>query len=160
MMTVSSVFADDEGGRGEYGEGLGSVAVGLLGVGAVYVVIRRSVYLYGTWDGADPEIKKRVRRVYAKVRTPLLHIHQISLVVATIAGIAHGLLIGSEGAITFYSGWIAAIVMALSSISGFILWRRMKPIMKSSKLFLPIRIFHRQWLMTFILGVFLIIHVA
>jgi hypothetical protein len=164
LFTITAV-ADEHGEFGEEGEGgiagaLGSFAVFLLGVGFIYVVTRRSFVYSKYLDAEFDHVKENIRNIYKRFRKPLLNLHSIILIVATVVAGIHGvLLMDGEGA-NILAGWGAFAAMVLLSISGIIIYFRFRPIweFRSSKGML--KLVHRQWLFTIIGAILLLIHVA
>ena len=75
-------------------------------------------------------------------------------------GTIHGLIVLVRNPIQADLGWLAIIVMIASSISGFIMWQKIKPIWNVKDIRDIIRASHRQWILTGILVFVLFLHVA
>ena len=102
-------------------------------------------------------LRENIRILYKQFRSPLLLIHNFSMIAATILGIIHGIVMGIEEEAAIF-GWIAAISMIILSFSGFVIWFKLKPIWSNRESRKFIRFLHRQWLFSGIFCVFLFIH--
>lgn len=150
----------DEGGEGGFAGALGSLAVFLLAVGFIYVVSRRSFVYSKYLDAEFDHVKETIRNTYKRYRKPLLNLHSIILIVATVVAGIHGiLLMDGEGA-NVLAGWAAFGTMVLLSISGIIIYFRFKPIWEFRNSKGLLKLVHRQWLFTIIGAILLLIHVA
>ena len=148
---------DDEN---EFGEKFGVAAMGLLGVGSVYIFLRRIVLWYPKLPNSNEDAAKSMKRLFARFRPQLMLLHQSFMILATISAIIHGLTVEREFESREIFGWAAAITMAIISTLGMLMWRQLRPFLRKVDLFTPIRFVHRQWILSVILLIFLTIHLA
>ncbi|MHA2100065.1 MAG: hypothetical protein ACW99A_15425 [Candidatus Kariarchaeaceae archaeon] len=149
---------DENDDESEFGEKLGVGAIGLLGVGGVYIFVRRGVILFGNYRPPNDDLVKSMKRLFAKFRPQLLMLHQIFMVLATIAAIIHGLTVTREFESREIFGWAAAITMSVISILGMLMWKQLRPFLKKIDMFTPIRFIHRQLILSVLLLIFLAFH--
>ena len=154
--------ADDDEGEDEYefGEKFGVAAMGLLGVGSVYIFIRRIVNWYPRLSGSNPEAAKSMKKLFARFRPQLMLLHQVFMILATVSAVIHGLTVEREFETREVFGWAAAITMILISTLGMLMWRQLRPFLRKVDLFTPIRFIHKQWILSVFLIIFLVIHLA
>ena len=159
---ITFVSADDDGGEdeNEFGEKFGVAAIGLLGVGSVYIFIRRIVNWYPRISGSNPEAAKSMKRLFARFGPQLMIVHQVFMILATISAVIHGLTVEREFESRELFGWAAAITMMLISTFGMLMWRQLRPFLRKVDLFTPIRFIHKQWILSVFLVIFLAIHLA
>ena len=149
---------EDEGN--EFGEKFGVAAIGLLGVGSVYIFLRRIVLWYPKLSNSNEDAAKSMKRLFARFRPQLMLLHQAFMILATISAIIHGLIVEREFESREIFGWAAAIKMILISTLGMLMWRQLRPFLRKIDLFTPIRFIHRQWILSVLLVIFLIIHLV
>ena len=82
------------------------------------------------------------------------------MIIATVLGVIHGIIVGLGEIGIGVSGWIAAGSMIILSISGLIIWVRFRPIWNYRKQRTTIRFLHQQWLFTGIMLIALLLHVS
>ncbi len=144
------------------GKGLGYFTAGLLVIGFLYVLVTRSYVLIRKYINKEeyPEIVKMSHEYYSQYRKPLFYIHVSINTVAIVFGTLHGLLVLIKNQIQAYLGWLAIIIMIASSLSGYIMWLKIRPIWDSKDIRSVIRASHRQWILSGLLIFVLLIHVA
>lgn len=144
------------------GKGLGYFTAGLLVIGFLYVLLTRSYILIRKYVNKKeyPEVVTLAQLYYSQYRKPLFYIHVSINTVAIVFGTIHGLLVLVKNQLQAYVGWLAILIMIASSLSGFIMWLKIRPIWDSKDIRSMIRASHRQWILTFLLIFVLIIHVA
>jgi len=146
----------------EIGKGLGVFTAGFLVVGFSYVILTRSYILIRKYVDKKlyPEIITASQEIYSKYRKPLFYLHVSINTIAIVFGTLHGLLVLIRNRIQAYLGWLAILIMIASSLSGFIMWLKIRPIWDSKDIRSMIRASHRQWILSFLLVFVLVIHVA
>ena len=166
LITVVSVSADSGSEPSRtllqtIGKGLGEVTAGFLVLGFSYVILNRSYVLIRTYikKEENPDLIKQVQEVYAQYRKPIFYIHVSINTLAIIVAIIHGSMVLIRNQLQADLDWLAVIVMIASSVSGFIMWLRIRPIWDSKDIRVIIRASHRQWVFTTILVVDLFFHV-
>lgn len=127
-------------------------------MGSVYLVFRRGVLWYGNFNTKQEDLAKSMKRLFMQFRPYLLMIHKIFMILATIAAFIHGFTLEREVATNSLFGWVAAIIMAVLSTLGILMWTQLRPILKKIDMYIPIRFIHRQWILSVILAIFLGIH--
>ena len=166
LLSTSLVSADDDDERendpDEIGEKMGTVALVTVSIGGLYVLLRR-VYI-GSKMVLDKEeykaLLKQIKTVYQKSRYPLLLIHYLTMIIATITAGIHGLyLLDDDLAVTIF-GAISVFAMVILSISGILIWRKFNPIWKYRESRTALRYVHRQWLFSGIFLAGLLLHFA
>lgn len=158
---ITTVTAEHEDDDEDQGENLGVVALGLLGIGAWYVIVRRTYSLINSLDKEKyADLHEKNRQIYRRIRKPLLLIHNWTMGISTIVGGIHGVLMfdGFDDE-SFLSGTIALIIMALISILGMIMFFRFKPLWEDKRTKKLIRFIHRQWILSVFLIIAIIIHI-
>ena len=119
-----------------------------------YVLIRKYVD-----KETNKEIIQLTQEFYSKYRKPLFYVHASINTIAIFFGILHGLTVLIRNQLQAYLGWLAIIIMIASSISGFIMWQKIRPIWDNKDIRSIIRDSHRQWNLTGILVFVLFLHV-
>lgn len=163
ILVIVSADDDDEGeedDENEFGKKFGVAAMGLLGVGSIYIFIRRIVLWYPKISGSNPEVAKSMKRLFARFRPQLMLLHQVFMVLATGSALIHGLTVEREFESREIFGWAAAITMIIISTLGMLMWRQLRPFLKKIDLFTPIRFIHKQWILSVFLLIFLILHLG
>lgn len=159
---TNRVAAEHEGGLfGEDGvKKFGNFALIFMGIGSTYIVLKRS-YVYSkrylVSEKYQP-LKKNIANFYKKTKGPMLTIHNITMIIATIFAVIHGIFLGDDFEAIGITGWIAAILMIILSMSGITIWAKFKPIWdyKSHRTYL--RFIHRQWLFSGLMIIALLMH--
>ena len=144
------------------GKGLGVFTTFLLVIGFGYVLLNRGYVLLRTQlpkTESHQIILDSAKEFYSKYRKPAFYIHVSINTIAIIFGILHGLTVLIRSELQAYLGWLAVIVMMISSLSGYIMWLKIRPIWDSKDIRSVIRASHRQWILTFILVSILFLHV-
>lgn len=164
LSSIMLVLADNdgyEGGFGEFGKGLGSFAVGMLLLGSSYVIFRRG-YVLAKKVGLteDKNYGNYIKEAYKQLRGPMMIVHLFTNIAATVFGALHGLSMTRYTQLTYYSGWIAVIAMAVLSISGIIIYFKFRPFWKYRESRTFIRFLHRQWIISVILVFSVVLHLA
>ncbi len=159
-LIILPVAAEDDGGENEFGQGFGSVSIGLLWIGAIYVVVRRLYTAIKTYDLLEEDMQKKAKDIFFRIRPYLYTIHAWALIASTIFAVVHGLFLLNELQFVQITGIIAALAMVLSSISGFLIWRKVRVIWSNKEARTLVRTSHKQWTLTIILLVFLFIHLG
>lgn len=146
----------------EIGKGLGVFTAGLLVIGFLYVILTRGyIFIRKYVDKKTyPEIIQLSQELYAKYRKPLFYVHVTVNTSAIIFGTIHGLTVLIRNPIQADLGWLAIIIMIASSVSGFIMWHKIRPIWDVKDVRALIRASHRQWILTGLLIFVLFLHVA
>jgi len=153
--------ADDEGGilGGDFAKNLGSGAVGFLGIGAIYIIAKRiNIYSRKYLTDDYKELKDTIQKLFSNFRSPLLSIHNIAMILATILAVLHGIGVGYENNSVTIFGWLSAGAMIILSLSGILVWSKLRPIWDSREQRKLVKFVHRQWLFSIILVVGLILH--
>lgn len=153
---------DDEGGiLGEDGvKEFGNWSLIFMGIGSTYIVIRRT-YVYSKRylnDEAYKPVKEKIANFYKKSKGPMLTIHNTTMIIATIFALIHGIFLGDDFEAIGLSGWLAAILMVILSLSGLIIWARFRPIWDYRTSRTQLRFIHQQWLFSGIMVVALVFH--
>ncbi len=166
ILSIHQVKADEdedeEDDAEDIGKNLGTAAIGLLSIGFSYIFLRRS-YVYSRKYLSDEdhgELKQIIKTIHKKLRSPLLILHNATMIIATVLGVIHGIIVGLGEIGIGVSGWIAAGSMIILSISGLIIWVRFRPIWNYRKQRTTIRFLHQQWLFTGIMLIALLLHVS
>ncbi len=167
FLYITGTIAEDDGGfKGgegieDIGKGFGSLAIAMLGIGAIYVVLRRGYLLAKKYElTKNPEFGEQIVTLYKTLRGPTMFVHMITNIAATLFAIIHGIMATEYTQITFYSGWIAVIMMVILSISGSVIYFKFKPFWKYRESRTFIRFLHRQWIFSVILAIAVLIHLA
>ncbi len=165
LLSTSLVSADDddrESDGDEIAEKMGTVAIVATVIGAAYVLLRRifigsKMYL----DKEEhKEILKQIKFVYQKLRYPLLLVHYLTMIIATIAAAIHGYFLLADDLFVTIFGTISVLAMVILSISGIFIWRKFNPIWKYRESRTVLRYVHRQWLFSGIFIAGLLLHFA
>lgn len=143
------------------GKGLGEVTAGLLVIGFSYVILNRFYVLIRTYVSKEenPDLIKQVQEFYTQYRKPIFLIHVSINTFAIIVAIIHGSLVLIRNPLQADLGWLAVIIMVASSVSGYIMWLKIRPLWDSKDIRTLIRASHRQWLFTIALVTVLFFHV-
>lgn len=113
------------------------------------------------WQEPDYDrLLKQTRTVYMKLRIPTFLVHTLISLVATVIAVVHGLTVEQEGDFIFYTGWAAAVMMGIISITGLVMWRKYWPLWTTLETRKIVSFVHRQWLFTGLLGLFLFLHLV
>jgi len=161
LLLAIPVAAEESGleGVNEFPKALGSFALFLLAAGSAYVILRRLFVWSRNWQ--EEEIKNQIMTYYKQFRKPLLLFHNIIMVVATIVGGIHGLLLlNSEYRVAVYSGVAAVVVMLILCASGIFMFFKFRPVWTKDATKGLVKYVHRQWLFSGILIITLLIHLA
>lgn len=145
----------------EFSKLLGTFTVGLLTIGFLYVLLTRCYVLIRKYVDKEynPLIIETSRQIYSNFRKPMFYIHVTINIIAIFFGIAHGLAVEVKSELQANLGWLAVIIMIVLSVSGFIMWLKIKPIWNNKEIRSLIRTSHRQWILSFSLIIILLIHV-
>ncbi|MCE7737382.1 MAG: PepSY domain-containing protein [Candidatus Heimdallarchaeota archaeon] len=139
---------------------LGNLSLILMGIGSTYILLRRS-YVYSkrylVIEKYQP-LKKNIANFYRKSKGPMLTLHNITMVIATIFAVIHGIFLEDDFKAIGITGWIAAILMIVLSISGLIIWAKFRPIWEFRTARTHLRFVHQQWLFSGIMVIPLILH--
>ena len=142
------------------GEKFGTVAISFTGLGALYVLLKR--FYLGSKLVLKTEEQKdqldKIKNFYKKFRLPVLQLHYISLIIATVAASIHGFFLFGEDTVVSIFGSIAVLTMIMLSTAGIIIWRKFKRIWNHRESRTVIRYVHRQWLFTIIFLTALLFH--
>jgi hypothetical protein len=153
---------DDEGGVfGEDGsKELGYFAILLMIIGSGYILLKRTYVYSRRYLSKDeyPQLRNFIKETYSKLKSPFLNLHNVTMFLATLAAVIHGLVLGEAGEAIGISGWIAAIFMIVLSLSGAIIWLRFRPIWTYRTSRTHIRFIHQQWLFSGLMVLALIFH--
>lgn len=171
VMGVNAQRESDGGGReheGGFAGALGGFAVALLWVGAIYVVAAMiNNYLKKLADKGPsqyPEVDEAVivyRNLWKEFRSRLLVLHNVAMLAACIVGLIHGiLLLNRTSTGLLVTGAIAEGIMVLLSVFGAILFYRLRPIWDYRGTRKFTKFVHRQWVMSALLIIFLLLHVG
>ena len=146
----------------EIGKALGEFTAGLLVIAFSYVLLNRGYILIKKYvpKESNPLLHESAQMIYSKYRKPLFYVHVFINVSAIIFGTMHGLLVLVRNPLQADLGWLALLVMIVSSLSGLIMWQKIWPIWNNKEIRSVIRASHRQWLLTFLLVFILFLHVA
>jgi len=159
MVSLNHTLAADE--ASDIATGFGSLAWGLTIVGFAYVVVRRAQVISKSYLSDDyKEVKDFIREFYRKFRQPLITLHYIVNIAATITAIVHGILLSSSELPLVIAGWVAVGSMILLSLSGILIWARFKPIWTYRESRTALRLVHRQWLFSGIFLLGFLVHLA
>ena len=145
------------------GKGIGIFTAGLLVLGFSYVLLNRGYILLKTSLPKNDEnqlLLDNAEEIYTKYRKPLFYVHVIVNTLAIFFGTLHGLTVLITGEFQAYLGWLAVLVMIISSLSGYLMWLKIRPFWDRKDIRSVIRASHRQWLLTFILVGILFFHVV
>lgn len=169
MISASLVVADDDGrdderedDGDEIGEKFGTVAIVTVSIGGLYVLMRR-IYIGSKMflkKEEQKELLKQIKFVYQKSRYPLLLIHYLTMIIATIAAGIHGFFLLDDDLFVTIFGSISVLAMVTLSISGILIWRKFNPIWKYRDSRTALRYVHRQWLFSGIFIAALLLHFA
>lgn len=165
-IIVKTVNADSDEDGGIFGEDgakeLGNIAIILMVIGSSYIILRRSHVYSKLYISKEkyPKIRNFTKETYSKYKSFLLNLHYIVMLLATLAGLIHGILLGMEEFAVGITGWIASIFMILLSFSGIFIWYRFKPIWDYRKARTHLRFIHQQWLFSGLMIIALILHVG
>lgn len=143
------------------GKVLGEVTAGLLVIGFSYVILNRSYVIIRKYipKEENPDLIRQVQDFYAQYRQPIFYVHVSINTLAIFIAIVHGSLVLIRNPLQADLGWLAVIVMIASSISGLVMWLKIRPIWGNKDVRAVIRASHRQWAFTIILIVVLFFHV-
>lgn len=160
------VLADDDGyegsdGGGAFG-GLGEATLPLLVIGFAYVFLRRlHIYTQKYLPKKEyTETRAFVASLYRSLRKPLFYVHVVALGLATIFGLLHGWAYLNSSGGTFWTGLVAGVAFAIMSIAGLIMWQKYRPFWEIEETKGLIKWIHRQWVLTVIAFVALLLHLA
>ena len=166
LVTVVSVSADSglEANKTllqTIGKGLGEVTAGLLVLGFSYVIFNRSYVLIRKYvpKESNPDLIKQIQEFYVQYRKPIFYLHVSINTLAIFVAIIHGLLVLIRNEFQADLGWLAVIIMIASSVSGLIMWLKIRPLWDSKDIRAIVRASHRQWIFTTLLVVVLFFHV-
>lgn len=141
------------------GKKLGVYSLDWLYIGSSYVILRRiSVYSKKYLSVERGDLKRKIKEIYQKNRSPVLLLHNLVMILATIVGVLHGLLTGKHFKAVGIVGWLAVGFMILLSVSGYIIWQKFQPIWKYRDSRAQIRWIHKQWLFSAALIILLFLH--
>ena len=145
-----------------YGKSIGSFTSYLLIVGFFYVIFMRSYILIRKYVNkeAHPIIIETSKLFYSNFRKPLFFLHASINIIAIFFGIYHALLVEVKSELQANLGWLAIAIMIALSISGFIMYFKLRPIWSNKDARSMIRVSHRQWMLSFTLIIILLIHVS
>jgi len=165
LIMVLPVLADNDagferGGDGGFAGGLGNFAVFLLAVGAVYVALRVLYVWSKSWPEDYEEWKTLLKDLYRQYRKPLLTIHNWMMIAAVVVGGIHGIFLLSRGGFQVITGIVAWGIMLFLAIFGTVIYYKMRPIWDKREVKGFVRFVHRQWILSIILIIALLIHVG
>ncbi|RMG25084.1 MAG: hypothetical protein D6732_22830 [Methanobacteriota archaeon] len=165
LLSIYQSMADDgyenEGFGDDFGKGLGSLAIVMLVLGGGYVILRRGYVLAKKLNLTEnEEYGDLIKTTYKSLRGPMMIAHLITNILATIFGALHGLSMHEYTRLTYYSGWIAVLAMVVLSVSGLFIYFKFKPFWKFRESRTFIRFLHRQWMITGILAISILLHLA
>ena len=148
--------------RESYSKSIGTFSAGLLSIGFFYVILTRSYVLIRKYvdKKSYPKVIEVSKIVYTNLRKPLFYLHVLINIIAIFFGVYHGLLVEVKSELQANLGWLAIIIMITSSVSGFIMWLKLRPIWNNKDIRSVIRTSHRQWILSFLLIIILLIHVS
>ena len=130
-----------------------------MGIGSGYVALKVIQWGIRRLDDVEYQSQKdRFKEIFKQYRRPLLIIHNYAMLVATAIAIFHGIILFDGWGADEITGLIAVIIMVVLSIFGLILYYRFRPLWNHSPSRKFLRIIHRQWVLSIILIIFLIIH--
>lgn len=158
LYVQTPVSAD--GAAKDFGKKMGKYSLDWLYIGASYVVLRRT-YVYSRKYLSNEragDLKPKIKEIYQKCRSPLLLLHNIVMILATIVGIIHGVFLGKHTKPIGIVGWLAVSLMTILSVSGYLIWQKFKPVWNYRKSRTQIRWLHKQWLFSILLIIFLFLH--
>ncbi len=166
LLTTTSMLADDDGYEGDseggaFG-GLGEATLPLLAIGFAYVFLRRlHIYTQKYLPKKEyPEIRAFVASAYRKLRKPLFYIHVATLGLATIFGLLHGWSYWNSSAGAFWTGMVAGVSFTVMSLAGLVMWQKYRPFWEIEEARGLIKWIHRQWVLTVIAFIALLLHLA
>ena len=165
IFSVNQVLAQDSGerrngGENEIANGLGGLAVWCLAAGAAYVVLRR-LYLWSkTWGDENLEEQELLKSLYGQYRKPLLYVHNVANIAAVVIGGIHGLLLLNEQNGRVVTGIIAWAIMVFLCVFGFLIFLKLRLIWDNREVRGFLKFMHRQWILSIILIIVLLIHMA
>lgn len=158
---VQNLDLNAPGEDDDFAEGLGSAAVNFVWIGALYFFLRRIYEIIRGLDKAKyGDIQKESIKWYRKLRKPLLWIHNISLIIATILGLVHGLFLLDDDFGVVYTGVFAVLFMVLLSTSGLIIYYKYRPIWNKRQIKGAVRYVHRQWVYSLLFVIYILLHTS
>ena len=145
-----------------YGKSIGYFTGYLLIVGFFYVIFMRSYILIRKYVNkeAHPKTIEWSKLFYSNFRKPLFFFHASINIIAIFFGIYHAQLVEVKSELQANLGWLAIAIMITLSISGFIMYFKLRPIWNNKDARSMIRVSHRQWMLSFALIIILLIHVS
>ncbi|MHA2503394.1 MAG: hypothetical protein ACXAE3_11040 [Candidatus Kariarchaeaceae archaeon] len=160
LLIITPVAADDHLEEDESGEHLGTLAIFFLILGSPYIMLRRLLVYSRRLDDSNGEFKEHVRRMYHNIRSNMLRLHNYSMLVATGVGLVHGLLLINRELGDTIFGILTLLAMILLSLSGILMYYRFRPVWDNRSARGFTKFLHRQWLLTIIMSITLILHIA
>ena len=161
---------ENEGGRiffglgfgGEEGEGLAGIAITLLLISFAFPVLRRGTILSRRYvsDEDFSELKRSIQEFYKALRKPLFYVHVIANGGVITFGLLHALTVEMENNFRVTTGMLALGTLLILSVSGLIMWLRMRPLWEFKEARKAVRWFHSQWILTGFILLFLFLHVG
>ncbi len=182
-VSVSPTLADNDGGEGGFGEAeseneggqilglgfgeegggaLGGIAITVLIISFAFPVLRRGTILTRRYlsDDEFSELKKTIQEIYQLSKKPLFYLHVVANGGVIAFGTLHALTVELENGFRMTTGILALGTLFILSISGLIMWIRLRPLWDHKETRKVIRWFHSQWLLTGLVLLFLFLHIG